>query len=80
MKNEPLNTTAIENFHKVVKAADLSNQKEIRIDIATAKQLSYTLGMVTARLHGKMEDFIQARQASEADEVIKVQLDGGNSW
>jgi hypothetical protein len=79
MKNEPLNTTAIENFHKIVKSADLSNQKEIRIDITTAKQLSYTLGMLTARLHGKMEDFI-VKQSSPTDEVIKVQVDGGNSW
>lgn len=79
MQTEPINTTAIENFHKIVKSADLSNQKEIRIDIVAAKQLSYTLGMITARLHGKMEDFI-VKQNSPTDEVIKVQVDGGNSW
>ena len=80
MKNEPLNTTAIENFHKVVKAADLSKQKEVRIDIDTARQLSYTLGMVVARLHGKLEDFIAVKQAETEEQVIQVTMDGGSSW
>lgn len=80
MQNERLNTASIESFIKTVKSADLSKQKEVRIDIDTARQLSYTLGMVVARLHGKLEDFIAVKQTETEEQVIQVTMDGGSSW
>ena len=38
-KIEPLNTSAIQNFIQLVKSADSSNSKEIRMPISQAKNL-----------------------------------------
>ena len=55
MSTDPINTGPIQQFIKQTQAADKSNAKEIRLDIATAKNLSYTLGIVMARLNGDLE-------------------------
>ena len=47
--NEPLNTSAIQNFIQMVKSAEGSNAPEIRLPIAQAKNLAYTLGITMAR-------------------------------
>jgi hypothetical protein len=75
---EPLNTIAIQQFINQVKSADASRAKELRIDINTAKNLAFTLGIVMSRLHGDLEKLVSENKSS--DEVIDVQLDGGSSW
>lgn len=77
MPQDNINTTAIQNFLQQVKAADLGNQREIKIDIATAKNLAYTLGTVMTRLAGNYEDLIKKQQ--KEDPVVQVSMDGG-SW
>jgi hypothetical protein len=57
-----------------IKVADQSNQKEVRIDITTAKNVAYTLGIVMSRLAGNYEDLLSKK---DKDEVIQVQMDGG---
>ena len=79
MQNEPINTMAIQQFISQVKSADSSNQKEIRVDIKSARRLALTLGEVMTKLNGDLEALI-IKQASREDEVIQVQLDGGSSW
>ena len=37
---EPLNTASLQRFIEQVKGADLGNQKEVRIDINTAKHIT----------------------------------------
>jgi len=54
--------------------ADQSNQKEVRIDIITAKNVAYALGIVMSRLAGNYEDLLSKK---DKDEVIQVQMDGG---
>lgn len=76
---EPLNTKPIEQFLNQVRAADSGNQKEIRTDIATAKILAHTLGLVMTRMHGELEKLvIQNKNSDEA--VISVKLDPGPGW
>ena len=75
---EPVNTIAIQQFINQVKSADASRAKELRIDINTAKNLAFTLGIVMSRLHGDLEKLVSENKSS--DEVIDVQLDGGSSW
>jgi hypothetical protein len=77
--NEPLNTAPIQMFIQQVKAADASNQREIKVDIQNAKRLAFTLGEVMARLNGDLEQLL-AKQASGEDEVIQVTMDGGTGW
>ena len=42
MSNAPINTAPIQQLIQQIKVADLSNQKEVKIDIATAKNVAYT--------------------------------------
>jgi hypothetical protein len=77
MQTDKINTVVITQFLNQVKAADSSNQREIRMDITTAKNLSYTLSLVMTRLAGNYEGLLQAQQ--KEDPVITVAMDGG-SW
>ena len=74
MSNTPINTAPIQQLIQQIKVADLSNQKEVRIDITTAKNVAYTLGIVMSRLAGNYEDLLGKK---DKDEVIQVQMDGG---
>jgi NAD-dependent oxidoreductase involved in siderophore biosynthesis len=74
---EPINTASIQQFIQQVKGADLSNQKEVRLDINTAKQVTYSLATVLARLAGDYEGLI-AQNTSTEDQTIEVKVDGGN--
>ena len=76
---EPLNTNPIQQFISQVKGADASNQREIRLDIQSAKRLAFTLGEVMARLNGDLEQLL-ARKNSGADDVIQINMDGGSKW
>jgi hypothetical protein len=76
MQNDKINTIAIQQFMNQVKAADLGNQREIRIDTATAKTLSHTLSLVMTRLAGNYEGLLQAVQKQEPE--VQVKMDGGN--
>lgn len=73
----PINTASLQQFIQQVKGADLSNQKEVRLDINTAKQVTYSLATVLARLAGDYEGLI-AQNTSTESEAIEVKVDGGN--
>lgn len=75
---EPLNTVPLQQFINQVKSADASRSKDIRLDITTAKNLAFALGIVMSRLHGDLEKLVSENKKTE--EVIDVQLDGGSSF
>ena len=79
MQNEPLNTAPIQQFIAQVKSADMGNSRDVKLDIATAKRLAFTLGEVMSRLNGNLEEII-IRKAEGTDEVIEVRMDGGGGW
>ena len=72
----PINTASLQQFIQQVKGADLSNQKEVRLDINTAKQVTYSLATVLARLAGDYEGLIAQKDSTQA-EAIEVKVDGG---
>ena len=76
---EPLNTASLQIFIEQVKGADMGNQQEVRIDINTAKHITYTLATVLARLAGDYEALMAHNNTAEAkkDETVNVQVDGG---
>ena len=78
-KIEPLNTIPLQQFLNAVKAAEQSRAREIKLDIATAKTLAFTLGAVMSRLHGDLE-LLVAQSNNSANEVIEVNLDGGSKF
>jgi len=77
MQENKINTAVIQQVLQTIKGADLGNQREVRFDMATAKNLAYTLGMVMTRLAGNYEGLIQ--ESRKDDTVVKVEMDGG-SW
>ncbi len=77
MQENKINTAVIQQVLQTIKGADLGNQREVRLDMATAKNLAYTLGMVMTRLAGNYEGLIQ--ESRKDDTVVKVEMDGG-SW
>lgn len=77
MSYEPLNTTAIQQFIQQVKSADNSQSREIKMPIAQAKNLAFTLGIVMSRLEGDLEKFVQQSKKS-SDDVIEINLDGSS--
>ena len=76
---EPLNTIPLQLFIQQVKSAESSQSREIKIDIATAKNLAFTLGIVMTKLNGNLEEIL-AKKYSKEDEVVQISMDGGNSW
>ncbi len=76
---EPLNTIPLQLFIQQVKSAEASQSREIKLDIATAKNLAFTIGIVMSRLEGDLEKLVQESNNAQ-EEVIEVNLDGGSSW
>ena len=77
--NEPLNTAPVQQFIAQVKSADMSNAREVKLDIQTAKRLAFTLGEVMTRLNGNLEELL-LKNASGADEIISINMDAGGNW
>ena len=73
--NEPINTSSLQQFIQQVKGADMSYQKEVRIPIQQAKQLTYALATILARLTGDYEA-LMSRKSTEQD-TVEVKVDGG---
>ena len=76
---EPLNTIPLQQFLNAVKAAEQSRAREVKLDIATAKTLAFTLGAVMSPLHGDLE-LLVAQSNNSDNEVIEVNLDGGSKF
>lgn len=74
----PINTIPIQQFIQQVKAAELSNQREIKIDIKTAKTLAFCLGEVSARLLEDYDKLLAELRESTGGGEIKISMDGGD--
>lgn len=79
MPTEPINTAPIQQFINQVKGADASQQKEIKLDIVSARKLALTLGEVMARLQGDLEKFVK-ENAPKGEETVTINMDGGKAW
>ena len=80
MSTEPLNTLPIQQLIQMVKIAEQSRAKEVRLDITQAKILALTLGEVMARLHGDLEKIIDSKiDKLNTDQVIEINMDSG-AW
>jgi hypothetical protein len=75
MSNQ-INTYPLLQFIQQVKGADLAKQKDIRIDIVAAKQISYALAEVLAKVNQDYDVLLKNLQKNTG-ENITVQFDGG---
>ncbi len=77
--NEPINTIPIQQFIQIVKTADSSNQKEVKLPLSQAKALVYALSTVMANQQGRLEKLIVDNK-SNSEEVVTISMDGGSGW
>lgn len=77
MQSNPINTIPLQQFIQQVKMADMSQQKEIKLDIRTAKILSSTIGEICAKLTQDYDNLIHILKNTTND-IVEVQLDGGD--
>ena len=77
MLSNPINTVPLQQFIQQVKMADMNQQKEVKLDIRTAKQLALTIGEITSKLTQDYENLLHAIKNSSDNAVVEVQLDGG---
>ena len=78
MSTEPINTIPIQQFLQKVKSADSGNAREVKLDIATAKNLAFTLGIVMARMNGDLEKFVKENSGGSVEDIT-IELGSANS-
>ena len=78
MSTDPINTMPIQQLIQMVKVAEQSRAKELRLDINQAKTLAFTLGEVMARLHGDLEKILDEKiDKLNQDQTIEINMDSG---
>ena len=73
---KPINTVPLQQFIQQVKAADLAQQKEVKLDIKTAKILALAIGEISAKLIEDMDELMTRLQQSASGD-ISIRMDGG---
>jgi|TARA_B110000977_G_C11033765_1_gene476266 hypothetical protein len=76
---EPLNTIPLQQFLQAVKAAEAGRSPNVTLDMNTAKNLAFTLGIVMSRLHGDLE-LLVTQSKDSSGEVINITMDGGSKF
>lgn len=74
----PINTIPIQQFMQQVKAAELSQQKEIKLDIKAAKNLAFCLGEVSSKLLEDYDKVLVGLLESSSGGNVTVSMDGGD--
>lgn len=73
----PINTLPLQQFIQQVKAADLSQQKQIVLDLKTAKSLSYCLAEINAKLLEDYDTILKRLEQNSNNGTVTIQMDGG---
>jgi len=73
-----IQTRPIEDFIGRVRTLRNKNEKELRIPIRDAQQLSDSLSQVMTRLVTVQDDIIEALKTAQQASTVNVEMDGGN--
>ena len=73
----PINTAALLQFTQLLKSAELTQQKELKMTIQQARLLNIALTEVLAKLSQDYESLFHTLKQSSTNEVVSIQLDGG---
>jgi hypothetical protein len=76
MQNQ-INLTPITQFIQSLRAAELNQQKEIKMTIQQARLLNMALAEMMDKINQDYETMYNALKNSQDTEVVTVQLDGG---
>lgn len=76
--NLPQTMPALQKIIQRIAVAEKSQQKEIRISIQEARDLSLELAMLTARMNNNIQEIRESIKAmAENTQSIDVKFDGG---
>ena len=76
MQNQ-INMSPLTQFAQLLRAAELGQQREIKMPIAQARLLSLALTEIQGKLLQDYESMYNALKRSVDTEVVEIQLDGG---
>jgi hypothetical protein len=76
MQNQ-INTTPITQFIQSLRAAELAQQKEVKMPIQQARLLNLALSEVLEKMNRDWETLYHALKQASDPEVINVSMDGG---
>ena len=76
MQNQ-INTTPITQFAQSLRAAELSQSKEVKLSIQQARLLNLALLEIVDKLNQDYEALFVAVKRSTESEVVSVEVDGG---
>ncbi len=78
LNNIPNNLASVEKLLQRVSAAEKSNQKEIRITIQEARELTTELALITGKLGKTIQEIHQIlAEVKDSTTKIDVKFDGG---
>jgi len=77
MQNNPINTFPLQQFIEQVKIAEMGQQREIKLDIRTAKTLAFTIGEVNTRLLQDYDKLLSELKANNNNDIVELKMDGG---
>jgi len=72
-----LNTTPITQFTQLLRASELSQQKEVKMTIQQARLLNLALSDMMEKLNQDYESMYNALRKSVDTSVVQVLMDGG---
>lgn len=74
----PINTIPLQQFMQQVKAAELAQQKEVKLDIKSAKLLALAIGEISAKLIEDMDTLLaKIQESNTGGGDITIRMDGG---
>ena len=73
----PINLSPITQFAQIVRSAELSQSKEVKIPIQQARLINLALIELMDQLHQDYETMYMALKRSVDNEPISVSMDGG---
>ena len=76
MQNQ-INMSPLTQFAQLLRAAELGQQREVKMSIAQARLLSLALTEIQGKLLQDYESMYNALKRSVDTEVVEIQLDGG---
>ena len=72
-----INTTPISQFAQTLRAAELAQQKELKMPIQQARLLSLALTEVLDKMNQDYESMYNALKNNTDSETVNVSMDGG---
>jgi hypothetical protein len=77
MQSKTINTFPLQQFIEQVKIADMSQQKEIKLDIRTAKALAFTISEVSTKLLQDYDKLLTELKSNNNNDIFELKMDGG---